>query len=462
MKILILGAGQVGATLAEHLLAPKSTHDVVVVDMNRDRLEVLSEQLDVRTVEGNAAHPDVLEKAEAADADLLIAVTGDDEVNIVASLVCRCLYNTRPNVVRLRSTAYRSEAAKGLFEGSEQIPIDERINPEQVVVNQFDELLQHPGSLQVLSFAEGLVKLAALRLSPSSPMVGKRLSELHRDLRKIRFKVVAIYRGEGKVALKDSTMLEHNDEVFFLCFPDDIDKLIRELNGNFRPVRRVAVAGCGNIGTALAKRIERRYDVKVLEPDEQQAARAAETLRRATVIRADATQREMLEKEHLQEFDVFCAVTNDDEVNFMASVLAKQLGIPHAIALISNSAYADLVELRNLLDVAISPKQAAAGEILSVIRTGAVEHAYSVRKGVAEAMMVRIQDGASIKPVGKTVQELPLRPGVSVGALVRNGRAIIEPEGEVLQANDSIILFVPDKQAAGKIARQFSLSPFHL
>ena len=460
MKILILGAGQVGATLAEQLVSGEA-NDVVVIDSDRERLDSLCERADVRAIVGNAAHPDILEQAEAEDADMLIAVTGNDEVNIVASLVCRRLYDTKPTVVRLRSTAYRSGAAGELFADTHQVPIDERINPEQVVVDQFDQLLRHPGSLQVLDFANGLVKLTALRIAPQSPMVGHPLSALYQNLAGIDVKVVAIYRRHGNPMPNIETVLEENDEVFFVAAANDIDSIIRQLNGDVRSIRRVAIAGCGNIGTALAKRIESRYSVKVLEPHEGRASKAAETLNKATVIHANATNRELLEIELIGEFDVFCAVTNDDEVNFMSSVLAKQLGVPHAIALISNSAYADLVQIRDLLDVAISPKQAAASEILSLIRTGPVERVHSVRKGVAEAMMIRVQEGAFIKPVGEAVRNLPLGRRVIVGAVIRNNQAYIGQDDMLLENGDSVILFVPDKKEVRRVTRSFSLSPIY-
>lgn len=460
MKILILGAGQVGATLAEQLVSGE-INDVVVVDSDRGRLASLCERVDVRAVVGNAAHPDILEQAEAEDADMLIAVTGNDEVNIVASMVCRRLYDTKPTVVRLRSTAYRSDAASNLFADPEQVPIDERINPEQVVVDQFDQLLQHPGSLQVLDFANGLVKLTALRIAELSPMVDQPLSVLYRKLADINFKVVAIYRRNGNPVPSVDTVLEKNDEVFFLAAPNDIDSIIGQLSGDVRSIRRVAIAGCGNVGTALAKRIEHRYSVKILEPDEERASLAAEALHRATVIHADATNKELLEIELIGEFDVFCAVTNDDEVNFMSSVLAKQMGVPHAIALISNSAYADLVQIRDLLDVAISPKQAAASEILSLIRTGPVERVHSVRKGVAEAMMLRVQEGAFIRPVGEAVRNLPLGRKVTIGAVIRNNQAYIGQDDMLLENGDSVVLFVPDKKEVRRVTRSFSLSPVY-
>ncbi|MEC9286659.1 MAG: Trk system potassium transporter TrkA, partial [Pseudomonadota bacterium] len=333
MKILILGAGKVGGTLAEHLAS--ESFDVTVVDLDEHRLRELRDRLDIRTVYGHASRPDVLQQANADDADMLIAVTGSDEVNMVACQVSYSLFKTPMKIARIRASAYLTGSD---FFTQDHMPIDVLINPEQVVTDQIKQLLQHPGALQVLDFAEGRVQLAAMRAYHDGPLVGQRIVTLRDHIPNVETRVAAIFRQGQPITPRWDTVVEAEDEVFFVAASENINAVMAEFRHVEKPFKRVMIAGGGNIGESLARSIESSFSVKVLEFSADRADAAAQRLDSSVVILGDATDRDLLIQENIERTDAFCAVTNDDEVNIMSSMLAKQLGVRQVMTLIGKPA----------------------------------------------------------------------------------------------------------------------------
>ncbi len=322
MKIIILGAGQVGGTLAEHLA--NEQNDITVVDTDGDKLRTLQDRLDIGTVTGGASHPNTLFKAGAEDADMLIAVTNSDEINMMACQVAHTLFNTPTKISRVRSPNYLAHQEQ-LF-NREHVPVDVIIGPEQLVTKNIQQLIANPGALQVLDFADGRVQLVAVRAYYGGPLVGEELQEIRKHMPKVDTRVAAIFRQDRPIIPEGDTVVEVDDEVFFIAARENIRAVMSELRKIDKPYKRVMVAGGGNIGATLALNIENQYQVKVIEQSYQRCRVLSERLKHTIVLNGSASEPQLLSQENIEATDVFCALTNNDESNIMMSMLAKRIG----------------------------------------------------------------------------------------------------------------------------------------
>ena len=452
MKIIVLGAGQVGASVAENL--SREANDITVVDHDPRRLHELQERFDLRTVVGEAAHPGVLRRAGAEDADMVIAVTNSDETNMVACQVAYTLFRTPTKIARIRARDYIRSPQ--LF-SQEALPIDVLISPEQLVIDQLQRLIEYPGALQVLDFAGGRVQLVAVKAYYGGPLVGHELSELGRQLPGIKTRVAAIFRRGAGIIPQGDTVIEVDDEVFFIAATRDIRAVMGELRRLDKEVRRVILVGGGNIGLGLAAALEHRYQVKVIEHNPARVQRISQELNRSLVLLGDAADEELLLEESIESTDVFCAVTNDDEANILSAMLAKRLGARKVISLINRAAYVDLVESGDI-DIAISPYLSTIGSLLAHVRRGDVVMVHSLRRGAAEAIeAVAHGDTKSSKVVGRAIDDIRLPPGTTIGAIVRGDEVVIAHHDTVIEAEDHVILFVVDKKRIAEVERLFQV-----
>ena len=452
MKIIILGAGQVGGTLAEHLADEQN--DITVVDSQPNTLRALQERLDIRTVQGDAAHPTTLLNAGAEDADLLIAVTNSDEINMLACQVAFTLFRTPTKISRIRSANYLDQG-EALFKPG-AIPVDYVIGPEQLVTNNIEQLIANPGSLQVVDFADGRIRLVAVRAIEGGPIVGRQLQEIRQHMPKIDTRVAAIFRRSQAIIPEGDTVVEPEDEVFFIAARENIRAVTSELRKIDKPYKRVMIAGGGNIGATLASRLERDYQVKVLELSYDRCRMLSELLEETIVLHGSAAEPALLSQENIENTDVFCALTNNDESNIMMSMLAKRMGAKKVITLITNSAYADLVGQE--IDIAISPQQITIGSLLTHVRRGDISNVHSLRRGAAEAIELTAHgDMKSSKVVGRRLDELELPAGVSVGAILRGEEVIIAHSHVVVENDDHLILFLIDRNHIAEIERLFAV-----
>jgi len=455
MKILILGAGQVGRTAAQHL-SREEANEVTVVDSNEDVLRDLQDRLDVRTVAGNAAHPNVLEAAGAAEAEIIVALTSSDEVNMMACEVAFTLFRTPTKIARIRAAEYISR--RELF-GIDGLSVDVFISPEQLVTDYVERLIQHPGTLQVLDFADGRVRLVGVRAQRGGLLVGQSLSELPKHLRKMEVRVVAIYRDGRSVPAEGSTVIEDGDEVFFLAARYDIRGALTELRNADEPARRIVIAGGGNIGLRLAKALEKHNQVKLIERDPLRARRVSELLESAIVLHGDAADEELLIEENIDSADVFAAMTNSEEANILSAMLAKRLGARKVIALINRPSYTELVESTSI-DIAISPQTITIGSLLAHVRRGDVVRVHALKRGAAEALEAVVHgDEHSSRIVGRAVAQVPLPEGASIGAIVRGDQVIMAHHDTLVLAGDHVILFLADRRHLEAVERLFLRSP---
>ncbi|WP_068809668.1 Trk system potassium transporter TrkA [Thauera phenolivorans] len=464
MKIIILGAGQVGASVAENLVS--EANDITLVDTSEEHLAALRERLEIRTVVGNGASPIVLREAGAEDADLLIAVTQSDQTNLCACRIAKAVYNLPTRIARLRSTDY-VDFPELLNE--ENFAVDFSICPEQVVTDYIKRLIAFPEALQVLEFADGVVSLICVRAFEGGALVGHPLKALRFHLPNVELRIAAIYRDGEPIMPDGDTLVLPGDEVFCLASTVHVRKIMSELRGSDRPMRRIMIAGGGNIGLRLARSIEDNYHVKILETNRARADMLADQLSRALVLRGDATDEKLLETEGIDETDLFVALTNDEEDNIMSASLAKRMGARRTLALINRKSYVDLVQGGGAIDIAISPAHTSIGTLLAHVRRGDVVAVHSLRRGAAEALEI-IAHGSrkDSKVVGRPLEEIALPKGVSIGAIVRDvkredgklvRREVIIPHHDtVIEEEDHVIVFCTHKRLVPKVEKLFQVS----
>ena len=452
MKILILGAGQVGSTVAENLVG--EANDITVVDTDAAKLRLLQDRFDLRTLVGNASHPSVLKQAGIEDADMLLAVTQSDEVNMVACKLAASLYNTPTKIARIRATDYLEHPE--IF-GKENFCVDFSICPEQILTDYICKLIEFPEALQVLEFADGQVSLVAVRVFQGGPLVGSALRNLRANLPHIDARVAAIFRQDRPIIPEGDTLIEAGDEIFFIAATEDIRTVMKELRRMDKPTKRVMIVGGGNIGRRLALALERDYQVKLIEYNKKFCESLAGELTHTLVLNGDGTDENLLTAEHVEDVDVFCALTNDDENNIMSSLLAKKGGARKVIALINRSAYVGLVQ-GGQIDIALSPAHVTIGSLLAYVRQGDVAVVHSLRRGAAEALELVVHgDRQSSKVVGRRIDEIDLPKGATIGTIVRGRQVIMGHHDAVIEVGDHVIVFVINKKMIGKIEQLFQV-----
>ena len=462
MKIILLGAGQVGTSVAENLVS--EANDITMVDTDADHLAALRDRLDLRTVCGNGASPKVLRDAGAEDADLLIAVTQSDQTNLCACRIARTLYNLPTRIARLRSSDFVDYPE---LLDVENFAVDFSICPEQIVTNYIRRLIEFPESLQVLDFADGVLSLIAVRAYEGGPLVGHPIKALRYHMPNVEVRIAAIYRQGEPIIPKGDTFIHPGDEVFCLAASVHIRQVMRELARLDRPMRRIMIAGGGNIGLRLARSIERDYEVNLLETNKPRAEFIANDLSRTLVLAGDATDENLLENENIDEMDMFVALTNDEEDNIMSASLAKQMGARRTLALINRKSYVDLVQ-GGPIDIAISPAQTSIGSLLAHVRRGDVVAVHSLRRGAAEALeIIAHGDEKNSKVVGRAIEDIRLPHGASIGAIVReDGRdgekpgrtTVVMPHHDtIIKPEDHLIVFCTSKKLVRQVEKLFQV-----
>jgi trk system potassium uptake protein TrkA len=456
MKIIILGAGQVGATLAENLVGEKN--EITVIDSDPETLRQLQDRLDLQVVSGVGSHPDVLKKAGAEDADMLIAVTNSDESNMMACQVAYSLFKTPTKIARVRSEQYiiyQEQLFKHL-----DVPVDHLIAPEQLVTKSIKRLIDYPGALQVVEFADGKASLVAVKAYYGGLLVGHALSTLKEHIPNVDTRVAAIYRRGRPIRPLGTTVIEADDEVFFIAATKHIRTVMSELQKLESSYKRIMIAGGGLIGEGLAKLLEHNHNVKLIEFNPARAKQLSANLDKTIVFCGDASDHALLTEENVEQVDAFIAVTNDDEANIMSAMLAKRLGAKKAMVLIQRGAYVDLVQ-GGEIDIAFSPQQATISALLTHVRRGDIVNVYSLRRGAAEAIeAIAHGDKNTSKVVGREIREIKLPPGTTIGAIVREDEVIIAHSNTKIAANDHVILFLVDKKFIGHVEKLFQPSAF--
>lgn len=453
MKILILGAGQVGSSAAYNL-SREEANEVTVIDMRPDVLRELQDRLDIRTVVGHAAYPEVLDRAGASDAEIIVALTDSDETNMVACQVAYTLYHTPTKIARIRSADYMN--ADVLF-SQDAFPVDVRISPEQLVCRHVEQLIHFPGALEVLDFANGRVRIVGAIAEASGLLVGRKIADLKQHIPDAEGRIAAVYRGGVALQTDDDTILQEGDEVFFISAVRNIKVFLNEMRKTEQPVRRVVIAGGGNIGSRLAHALEDTNQVKVIERNPDRARLISEQLNKAIVLIGDAADEDLLLEENIDSVDVFCALTNAEEANILSAMLAKRLGAKKVMALINRPSYAELVE-SGTIDLAISPQQITIGSLLAHVRRGDVVKVHSLKRGAAEAIEAVAHGTAETsRVIGRRIADIELPRGANIVSVVRGDDVIIAQNDTVIETDDHLILFLTDRRKIERIEELFEV-----
>ena len=459
MKVIILGAGRVGTSVAENLVG--EANDITVVDVDAISLGKLQSRLDLKTILGNGSHPQILEQAGAANADILLAVTQSDEINLVACKLAASLFNTPTKIARIRQANYHAHPE--IF-SPENFNVDFTICPEQILTDYIKKLIDVPEALQVLDFAGGLVKLVGVRVRAEGLLVGRELQHIRETMPDVDTRVAAIFRRNRPIKPKSDTVIEEGDEVFFIAACEHITSVMKQLKKMEKPIKRIMLAGGGNIGSRLAQTIEKKYQVKLIDHNKDCCQRLAQQLSHTLVLHGNGTDERLLIDENVDEMDLFCALTNDDEDNIMSALLAKRLGARKVIILVNRGIYVDLIQ-GGEIDIAISPAEATIGSLLTHVRQADVTVVHSLRRGAAEALELIVHgDTQTSKVVGKRIEEIDLPENVTVGAIVRNRNKLTDSEvlithhDTVIESGDHLVVFVIGKGNIAKVEKLFQVS----
>ena len=445
MKIIILGGGSIGGSVAKELSSEEN--DVVVIDNNDENLEPIKGVEGIHTLHGNGSSPKMLEKAGLNEESLLLCLTDSEETNLLASLIGKEKFNAGRVVCRLKGSEYKNIA-------KEIIPfVDFFINPEDLITDEIKSLLHHPGALEILDFAEGKIKLVSVYAKASGVLVGRQIKELKDDLPEYETRIPALYRNEELLIPTGETIIDEGDEVFFIADEKHIEDVTKELQKLESQYKNVYIAGAGNIGKSLAKKINSEFNTKLIEKNIEQCEQASEELDGVLVLNADAADKDFLSSEGIEDCDVFVAVTQDDESNVLCSLMSKKLGSKKTITIINKEAYFDLVG-KNELDIIISPVQITVSHVLKYIRKGSVSNVHKVKKGMAEAIEI-VVDSSYEKLKGKRISDLRLDENINIPALKR-GEDVIMAHGDTEICNeDHLIVFYKNKDVIDNFYNAF-------
>jgi len=463
MKIIILGAGQVGASVAKSLVSEKN--DITVVDTDVASLRALEVRYDLRTIVGNAATPSVLAKAGAQDADMLISVTASDQTNLVACKIAKSIFNLPTRIARLRTPDYLNNE---ILLSEENFAVDFALCPDEIITHHITRLIEYPGALQVLEFGEGQLIMVAMRASEGGHLTGKPIREIHQHLRgRADARIVSVFRRHKPLLPKGGTTIEVDDEIFVLATVEHIRAAMLEICPEMPPVKRIMIAGGGNIGFRAASALEKKYEVKLIEIDRERCEYISGLLPSTLVLNGEATDENLLQQEAVDSMDLFISLTNDDEDNIMTALLAKYLGCKRVIALINRQAYVNLAQVGRI-DIAVSPAEATIGALLAKIRRGDVTRVHSLRHGVAEALeIVAHGNDKTSKVVGRRIADIHPVDGASLGGVIRYAeegnpwsetKVIMGRHDLVIEPNDHVIVFCQNKAVVKGIERLFSVS----
>jgi len=451
MNILILGAGQVGSTTAAQL-AKEENNDVTVVDVDPEKLNKLASKSDLRVIEGNASYPKTLKAAGADSADMLIAVTSSDEVNMVACQIVSTLFNTQTKIARIRAAAYTDRPE--LFSEND-IPVDFAISPEDLITDYIIEVIQHPGAFQVVDFAGGKIRMVGVKTKQQGFLVDNPIRHLHDHLGNEKVRIAAIYREGLMIAPEGDTIIRKGDEVYFIAAPEDIDHMITEFNHDQEKARNIVIAGGGRIGLRLASKLEDDNHVKLIEKSTARAKKLSEILESTIVLKGDSSDDALLKEENIDNNDVFVATTNSEEANILSAMVAKKMGSKKVMALINKDSFSGLMETDSI-DIAISAEQITVSSLLSHIRKGDVVKVHSLKRGGAEALEAIAHSHENSNVVGKMVGDINLPEGSFITAIVSSqGEIKTVHHTTFIEEDDHVVVFIDNRDTITEIETIF-------
>ena len=452
MKILILGAGQVGSTLAKYLCSDND-NDITIVDQKEDKLSPLQRHLDIKTVMGYGAYPSVLEKAGIKSMDMVIAVMGSDERNMVACRMAHTLYNVEKKIARIRTKEYLLRPE--IF-SNDALPIDFLITPEILITDYIKGIVEEPGASQVFDFENGLVQLVETRAYVGTPIVNRPIKELHEHMPDVKMRIVSLYRNGKAIPALSDTVIREGDQVYFLAKKNHISRALKEFRRAENTYEKIFIAGGGSIGLNVATLLEDTHNIRIVELNEERSKSLAEQLDNTLVLQGSASDEDLLKEEGIENTDLFLALTDSDEVNVIVSILAKRLGAHKTIALVKRDVYSSLAEQSGDVDIIVSPDQITVSGILSHIRKGDCMKVHSLQHGKAEAIEIVVHgDEKTSEVVGMKIKDLLLPEGVVIGAIVRDNELLMGSKKLIIEQGDHVLMVLMDVQKIHEVEALF-------
>ena len=438
MKTIICGAGDVGYSIADKL--SNENFEVTVIDESYEKLSKVSENLDVKTVQGIPSLPSVLLDAGAKDCEILIAVTRSDETNMVTCQIGHSLFNIPKKIARIRQQDYLKDQWQNLYNNS-NFPIDAIISPEQEVAKSLYRRLISPGTIDMLELSEKKLKLVGLKCEDNFIHSGLTVRELSEKFPNYLANIMFIFRNEKKFTVNSSTKIEKNDSIFLVVENENLSDVLKEFGHEEIQAKKAVIIGGGNIGFSLAQLIEKSdtyINTSLIENDKERAEYLASQLQNITVTNGDGLDSQILEEVNIHDTGYFIAVTEDDEVNILSSLLAKRAGALISLTLINNSNYSSL--LTNIgVDMTIDPKIITISKILEKVRGGKIRNDYSIGDGFGEVIEADIQSDSSL--CNKNLKELNLPKGIRIGSILRDKKVIIPNSETIFKENDDVVFF---------------------
>ena len=438
MKSIICGAGVVGKSIAESL--SKEGLEVTVIDESRENIKKISETLDVKTIVGAVSSPTVLESAGAKNCDILIAVTKSDETNMIACQIGYTLFNIPKKIARIRQQDYLKKEWSNLY-NKENLPIDFIISPENEIAEAIFRRLHAPGAIDMLELADNRLKLIGLKCEKTSPILNTTLRNLSESYKNVLSNILLVIREDKKFVVNSKTTLQKNDIVYFVVDNSHFNEAMKAFGHDETESHRVVIVGGGNIGFSLSKRIEeedKNVITKLIEYNKDRSKYLASNLKSVTVINGDALDSNILEEVNISNTGNFIAVTDDDEVNILASLLAKRAGAQKCMTLVNNSSYPSL--LNNIgIDITIDPSLITISTILQKLRGGKIRSVYTLGDGFGEVIEAEILVNSAF--ANNKLKDMNLPKNIRVGAISREDKIIIPNSETIFQVNDDVVFF---------------------
>ncbi len=452
MKVIICGAGRVGSAIARHL---STENDVTIIDQDAELIQKIGDSLDVKAMVGHASRPDMLEAAGAKDADMVIAVTFADEVNMVACQIAHSIFDVPTKIARIREQAYLEPAWADLFT-RDNMPIDVVISPEIEVARAIERRLEVPGTIDMVPCGDGKVRLIGVHCNDDCPVINTPLRQLTELFPDLDIMIVGVVR-DGRLSVPHGDdQLFAGDDVYFVAKADRVTRAVAAFGHEEAAARRMIIVGGGHIGLFLAQDLEANYSglsLKIIEYGGEQAAYLADRLSRAVVLHGDALEREILGEANVSLSEAIIAVTADDETNILVSLLAKRYGCAKSFTLVNNNAYWPLLTTLGI-DVVVSPQESTVSTILQYVRRGRIHSVHSVRDGAAEMIEAEALETSPL--VGRPLNEIKLPEGIVIGAIIHDGEVEIPRGSSVIRPKDRLVVFAEAK-AVKKLESMFSV-----
>jgi len=442
MKSIICGAGDVGYSISDKL--SKEGFEVTVIDESKERLKKISENLDVKIVNGVPSLPSILSAAGAKDCDILIAVTKSDETNMICCQIGHSLFEIPKKIARIRQQDYLKGEWQKLYD-NQNLPIDAIISPEEEVAKALLRRIKSPGTVDMLELADKRLKLVGLKCEANCKLLGKTLRNLSNEFKDYLVNILFVFRGDEKFIVNSKTILQKNDLIYMVVDNNNFSDVVREFGHEEQQAQKVVIIGGGNIGFSLSQAIdenEHTITTNIIEYSKERSQYLATNLKSTNVTNGDGLDNKILDEVDISEADYFIAVTDDDEVNILSSLLAKRAGADHCITLINNSSYSSL--LNNIgIDITIDPKIITISKILEKVKGGLIRSDYTIGEGFGEVIEAEILVTSSF--VNKNINQINLPKSIRVGAILRNKDIIIPNSETFFKENDNVVFFSESK-----------------